>query len=84
MYKECLMTQSLALGMVMQKRPDIEIPKQQRYLYVAVMDKAIDALLLWEFAASRDPYAVLLATRNQREKIAEYIEKYVYVSDLSQ
>ncbi len=79
-YKECLMTQALGLSALMKKQRDVVLPKQQSYLYVSIIDKSIDPIVLWEFGASLDPFSILLTTEAQKEKIVRYIERYVYVS----
>ena len=76
------MNQALALVALIKKDRRVNVPKPYRYLYVSILDKAIDALVLWEFGASRDPYSVLLTTNKQKDEIVRYIEKYVIIRGL--
>ncbi len=76
MFKECIMTQALANSVLVNK--NIDLPHTQKYLYAAVLDKLIDAIILWEIAATLDPLTVLVATREQRQEMARYIDIYVF------
>jgi len=79
-YKECLMTQGLAIATLREKDEYDTVPKYQRFLYAAILDELIDAIVLWEFAANKDPYSVLLADEQQHIDMVRYLEKYVLIN----
>lgn len=79
-YKECLMTQALAIATLKEKGEYDKVPKYQRYLFAAILDDLVDAIVLWEFAANIDPYSVLLADDQQHKDILRYLEKYVLIN----
>jgi tetratricopeptide (TPR) repeat protein len=76
MYKECLFNQGVMMDN--RKKKGDTLTQQEELLRGALFDKYINAIVYWEILGGEIPQAVLLLPKDERERIVEYIKKYVY------
>lgn len=79
MYRECLTVHSAAMRAVVSEKGLQALPESQQYLLLAMEDRHLEPILLWEIATIHDPYLPYLLHPDQREKIHRYIHKWVLV-----
>lgn len=77
MYKEGLVNQMVFTEENIKANRDISATEQS--LHDAIKDGYLNAILFWEIGASIIPEVILLLPQEEKEKIIEYIEKYVFI-----
>jgi tetratricopeptide (TPR) repeat protein len=78
MYRECLVNQVYIFDEELEK--GARLPEPATYLHRAILDGHLSSIVFWELLAPRTPVVIPLLPVEERERIAAYIEKYVYVA----
>lgn len=77
MYRECLLNQAAAVA---SRVEGTEVDAEERIFLAAIEDGYLEAIVFWEVIAARTPAIMLLLPDALRDSVAEYIERYVYIS----
>lgn len=77
MYRECLIHEAAALAV---KRDRQGLRPSQARLLSAIEAGFLEAIIFWEVLVPRVPMVVFVAPESLREKIAEYVDRFLYVS----
>lgn len=80
MYKECLVNQAIFTEHSLRENVDISI--NEKYLYEAIKDGYLNAILYWEIGVSIMPEVILPLPDDLKNEIVEYIKKYVFCSKI--
>jgi len=76
MYKECMANQWAAILYDIEQ--DSVVTDTEMTLYSIIEDGYLNAIVYWEIMTTKYPMVILTMPKEEKQKVVEYIEKYVY------